>query len=121
MGFNSTVTHIEIPAPDIDKAINFYSKVFGWQKTAAFSENYILFRIGDTNSGGAFDPTLKPAAEGVGPQLVINVESVDDTIGLLKAENCKITKEKTEIPGRHGFYACFIDPNGNYMQIHSEK
>jgi predicted enzyme related to lactoylglutathione lyase len=26
-----TITHIEIPAPEMDKAIKFYSEVFGWK------------------------------------------------------------------------------------------
>jgi len=39
----------------------------------------------------------------------------------IKKAGGKVVQEKTEIGGGYGFYAQFIDPNGNYMQIYSAK
>ena len=40
-----TITHIDIPAPDLDKAIEFYSKVFDWGIEVVTVEHYAFFRI----------------------------------------------------------------------------
>jgi predicted enzyme related to lactoylglutathione lyase len=43
-----TISHIEIPAPDLAKAIAFYSTVFEWAIIPQ-GEGCAFFRIGDTN------------------------------------------------------------------------
>jgi len=116
-----TITHIEIPSPDLQKSIDFYSKVFGWQIEVMPDKSYAMFRIGDSNSGGGFDTTTKPASEKVGPGLVINVDDISSTLEEIKKAGGKIIQEKTEIGGGYGFYARFQDTNGNHLQIHSMK
>jgi predicted enzyme related to lactoylglutathione lyase len=61
-----TITHIEIPAPYPDKAITFYSKIFGWETEVMPDKTYAMFRIGNSNSGGGFDTSTKPAELKVG-------------------------------------------------------
>jgi len=118
---NHTVTHIEIPAPDLEKAVAFYSTLFNWQIEIQPLGDYAFFRIGTTQTGGGFDATLKPAEEKYGVQVTIDVDDV--TIKLAEIENAggKTILSKTAIPGGHGFYACFRDPNGNYLQLHSRS
>lgn len=119
MVFEYIISHIEIPAPDLDKAAEFYYKVFNWKKVDAKMENYVMFKIGETGTGGAFDNSIKPAPEKAGPQLVIEVEDIEKKLKQIEVEGGKIVQNKTEIPGGHGYYAVFQDPNNNYMQIHS--
>jgi predicted enzyme related to lactoylglutathione lyase len=116
-----TITHIEIPAPNLQKAINFYSNVFGWETEVLPDKTYAVFRIGGSQSGGGFDTSTKPAPENVGPGLVINVVDILAKLDEIKSAGGKIVQKKTEIPGGYGFYARFVDPNGNYMQIHSRS
>lgn len=116
---NNTITHIEIPAPDLMKAISFYSKVFNWHIEIIAEYSYAYFRIGETNTGGAFDASLKPAEETVGLQIVVDVGDIEQTLDDIKKAGGTITKTKTEIAGGHGYYASFQDPNGNHLQIHS--
>lgn len=118
---NHTITHIEIPAPDLNKAIAFYSKLFNWQIQILPPGDYAFFRIGTTQSGGGFDTGLKPAEEKCGPQLTIDVDDISTKLEEIQNAGGKIILAKTEIPGGHGFYACFRDPNGNYLQLHSRK
>jgi len=119
MNKNNTITHIEIPAPDLQKAISFYSKIFNW-KIEIITENvYAYFIIGDTNTGGGLDTSLTPSKEKSGAQIVIDVEDIDQTLINIQASGGKIIMPKTLIEGGHGFYASFQDPNGNYLQIHS--
>lgn len=110
-----TITHIEIPANNMKGITEFYSKVFGWEIT--YDENYSLFKIGGSNTGGGFDRSLTPAGEKTGPGLVIAVEDIPSKLEAIKAAGGKVVQEKTEIGGGHGFFARFIDCCGNHMQI----
>lgn len=119
MNYLHTITHIEIPAPDLNKAIEFYSKVFGWGIEVVTVDHYAFFRIGNTGSGGGFDASLMPASEKTGPQLTIDVEDIETSLKMIEENGGSIIMEKTEIPGGHGFYSIFTDPNHNYIQLHS--
>jgi len=116
-----TITHIKIPAPGLKKAIAFYSKLFDWQIEILPEENYAFFRIGSTQRGGGFDAGLKPAEEKCGLQITIDVDDLSAKPEEIEKTGGKIILGKTETPGGHGFYACFRDPNGNYLQLHSRK
>ena len=116
---NNTITHIEIPAPDLAKAIAFYSTIFNWTIEIVNENKYAFFRIADTNTGGGLDASLQPSTERTGVQIVIDVEDIDRSLELIEQAGGTVTLSKTEIGGGHGFYAGFSDPNGNHMQIHS--
>ncbi|WP_222852089.1 VOC family protein [Olivibacter sp. SDN3] len=118
---NNTITHIEIPAPDLAKAISFYSTVFNWRIEIVTENSYAFFLIGDTNTGGGLNTSLKPAAEKCGPQIVVDVADIGQTLDKINASGGSVTLKKTEIGGGHGFYASFRDPNGNHLQIHSHE
>lgn len=119
MEYLHTISHIEIPAPDFNKAIEFYKNVFGWGIELVTVDHYAFFTIGNTGKGGSFDSSLMPAAEKTGPQLVIDVENIDCKLKDIEKNGGNIITSKTEIPGGHGYYAVFLDPNRNYMQLHS--
>lgn len=118
---NNTITHIEIPAPGLQKAIAFYGALFNWTIEKAPDEKYAFFMIGDTQSGGSFETSLQPAAAGCGPQITIDVGDIDEKLAAIEKAGGTISLPKTTIPGGHGFYAIFIDPNGNYLQLHSRN
>ncbi len=116
---DNTITHIEIPSPDLAKAVSFYSKVFNWKIEIVTENSYAFFRIGDTNTGGGLDASLKPGEEKCGHQICVDVENIQQTLSEVKTAGGSVTIVKTEIGGGHGFYACFKDPNGNHLQIHA--
>lgn len=116
-----TISHIEIPAPDFNRTVEFYTKVFNWNIELVTIDHYAFFTIGDTNSGGSFDASLQPAPEKAGPQLVISCDSMEEAMMAIQKHGGTIIKEKTEIPGNHGFYCVFQDPNKNFIQLHSRK
>jgi uncharacterized protein len=118
---NNTITHIEIPAPDLEKAVEFYSKLFNWQIQILPQGDYAFFRIGSTQSGGGFDSGLKPAEEKCGLQITIDVDDISVKLQEIEEAGGEISLGKTEIPGGHGCYACFRDPNGNYLQLHARE
>jgi uncharacterized protein len=116
-----TITHIEIPAPDLQKAVEFYTKIFNWEIEIMPDGTYAMFKIGKTNSGGGLDSSTSPAPENVGPGIVIDVDDINLKLAEIENAGGKIAQAKTEIPGGYGFFAKFKDPNGNYLQLHSKK
>jgi uncharacterized protein len=115
---NHSITHIEIPSPDLNKAVEFYGKVFGWETQVMPDGKYAMFKTGE-KSGGGFDANTTPAPEKTGPGLVINVGDINAKLEEIRKAGGKVFQEKTEIGGGFGYYARFIDPNGNHMQLHS--
>jgi len=119
MDYPYTITHIEIPAPDFNKAVEFYTEVFNWGVEVVTVDRYAFFTIGNTGAGGGLDASLIPAPAKTGPQLVINVDDIDRLSKKIEANGGTIVSGKQEIPGGHGYYCEFMDPNHNYLQLHS--
>jgi uncharacterized protein len=116
-----TICHIEIPAPNIRKAIAFYTKVFGWEIEEPQGMGGYAFWRTEGNSGG-FDPGMRPAArDGAGVGLVLAVASIPRKLQQIVRAGGKVVKEKTPIGGGYGFYASFLDPNGNRLSIWTRK
>lgn len=116
-----TISHIEIPAPNFTAAVEFYSEVFNWGVELVTVDHYAFFTIGNTGKGGSLDASLMPAPEKTGPQLVIDVNDIEETLKSIEIKGGRMVTGKTEIPGGHGFYAVFKDPNDNFMQIHARQ
>lgn len=112
----SPFCHIEIPAPSIQKAEQFYTSVFGWE-VQIFGNEYALFKDGLV--GGGFDASTKVSEGGIG--LYISVENIPAKLSEIENAGGIIIKSKTEIEGGHGFYASFKDPNGNILSIWSKN
>lgn len=118
---DNTITHIEIPAPDLAKAIFFYSAIFNWNIHVMEKGKYAFFVIGETRTGGGLNAELRVAGENQGPQIVIDVEDIEQTLEHINRSGGNTTIPKTEIPGGKGFFAGFTDPNGNHIQLHSRR
>ena len=117
----NTITHVEIPAPDLQNAIEFYTALFDWEVQIAEPGRYAYFIIEKNKSGGGFDSSLKPAKVNCGLQVVIDVDDIEDTLRKIREKGGIVTRPKTAIAGGHGFYACFQDINKNHLQIHSTR
>ena len=107
------VIHFELPAENPERAMAFYSQVFGWEfhKWDGPME-YWLVKTGPEEAFGingglaAHDPQFPKA-----PINVIDVEEIDVAIAAVKAAGGTITMEKHEIPGV-GWLAYFTDTEG---------
>lgn len=108
------ICHTEIPAPDLEKARAFYAGTFGWS-FEPMGPHYWLFSDGVT--GGALDQELKPSADGV--RLYFQVEDLEAALDRIRKNGGEIVTGKTEIGGDHGYFAHFLDPNGNLFGVHS--
>ena len=116
----SRVVHFEIHAENPERAVQFYSAVFGWsiQKWDGPAE-YWLIRTGEPSERGIDGGLLRrrgPApAEG---QCVnafvctVGVPSVDATVSAVTASGGVLAMPKMPVPGV-GWLAYFKDTEGN--------
>ena len=105
-----TITHIEIPADDAERAKRFYTAVAGWEfSTMGEFPDYWLFRTEEGHGGG-----LGKRGETVGKvlRIYITVDSLEEAIAASEANGGTTTVEPADIPGQ-GRYAVVNDPEGN--------
>ena len=107
---------IEIPAPDLEKAKEFYSEIFGWE-ISEYSSEYLIFKAGNINGG--LNKNKKPCSDGIG--FSITVADINETLKNIVKLGGEIVKEKYNLGNGLGFCACFKDPNGNVLELWSEK
>ena len=107
-----SICHIEIPAPDLDLAQAFFSRLFAWEITP-MGPDYRLFQV--AGSGGGLDKKA-PVADG-GPVPVIAVEDVTAKLREIEAAGGTALSEKIAISEGHGYCAYFRDPNGNKLGL----
>ena len=112
---NGKICYIEIPATDIQRSAEFYTKVFGWK----------IRQRGDGST--AFDDTVevsgtwvlgRPAATTPGLLIYIMVDSVAETVDAVIANGGEIAQEigadAPEITAR------FRDPAGNVIGLYQQ-
>ena len=112
----SRVTHFEIPADKPDRAIRFYSDVFGWSfhKWDGPMDYWMI----ETGKGGpGIDGGLgKRETPESGPTSVIQVQSIDESLKKIEASGGKVVVPKSAIPGV-GHVAYFQDPEKNVLGV----
>ena len=113
---NGKVCYIEIPAVDVQRSAEFYSKVFGWR----------LRQRGDGHT--AFDDTTgevsgtwvvgRPPSAQPGLLFYIMVDSVAAAVDAVAAAGCAIVQpigvDAPELTAR------FRDPGGNVVGLYQE-
>ena len=112
----SRVTHFEIAADNPDRAIRFYSDVFGWnfQKWEG-PMDYWMIETGK-EAPGIDGGLMKREAPDSGATSVIQVDSIDESIRAIEQKGGKIVVPKSAIPGV-GHVAYFHDPERNLLGI----
>ena len=110
------VIHFEIPADHPDRAVKFYSDIFGWsfQKWAGPTD-YWLVNTGDTGPG-INGGLLRRSHPGASPVNTVDVASVDESLRKIEQAGGKTVAGKMAIPGV-GYLAYCQDPEGNTFGI----
>jgi hypothetical protein len=116
MGKANCVCHIQIPAPDMNKAREFYGKVFGWEITVLPGGTYAFFK--DGGEGGALSSESKPSDDGV--RLFISVDDIPSKLKEIAAAGGEELTPKTKISDEHGYFAFFRDTNRGKMGLWSQ-
>jgi predicted enzyme related to lactoylglutathione lyase len=109
--------HFEIPAADPQRAIDFYSKIFGWtfQKWEGPTDYWLITTGPGSEPGinGGLMPRRDPAQPCVN---TIGVESVDQTLEAVVKNGGSIALVKMPVPGV-GWLAYCKDTDGHIFGI----
>jgi predicted enzyme related to lactoylglutathione lyase len=109
------VVHFEIPVDDGERARAFYGGVFGWQLMEMPEMGYTMVTTGPSDpekgpsepgfiNGGMFQRSEQ--FPGKAPNIVIDVESIDDALGRVKDAGGTVASERMPV-GEMGFAAFF--------------
>ena len=114
------VVHFEIHADNPERAVAFYSKVFGWSfKSWGGPMPYWLVSTGNEKDRG-IDGGLKPRSHpGEGTVNTIGVASLDESVRQVERKGGKTVVPKMAIPGV-GWLAYCADPDGNTFGLLQE-
>jgi len=111
-----TISHIEFPADDIERAKRFYAAVAGWEfGEMPGMDGYWLFRTSSETGGG-----LGRRGETVGEVVRVYID-VDDLEGAVEAATSNggtVITPPTDIPGQ-GRFAAVRDPEGNEVGLYT--
>jgi hypothetical protein len=109
-----TITHIEFPADDVERAKRFYGAVAGWElsETEGFP-GYFMFRSEEGHGGG-----LGKRGESVGNviRVYITVDSLEDGVAAVEANGGSVVSPPQDIPGM-GRWATIKDSEGNEIGL----
>jgi predicted enzyme related to lactoylglutathione lyase len=117
------VVHFEIPFDNKQRAMEFYSKSFGWNLQDMPDMNYVM--VGTVAVGQDHRPTEPGAINGglfqrpkeaPAPTIYVGVASVDEAIEKVQAAGGKVVTPKTPIPGM-GAYGRIADTEGNVIGL----
>jgi predicted enzyme related to lactoylglutathione lyase len=118
------INWFEIPVDDFDRAKMFYSKLFDYEMEVMdmgpSRMGMLPFAQGKGHVGGAIVKAADflPARQGT----IVYLHGGDDlsTI-LMRVETAggKVLVEKTQITPEIGYYATFLDTEGNKVSLHS--
>jgi uncharacterized protein len=118
----NTVVWFDIPVTDMDRAIRFYQTVTQSEMkrlTLETGKETALFASKDEGVTGALFKSSNDKPSEFGSRVYLNAEpSIDDWIERVKSAGGCIAVEKTKIPG-HGFFAYFIDSEGNRVGLNA--
>ena len=116
------ISIFEIPAADFSRAVKFYQAILDISIEEVNMDGVLmgLFPSNDQSVSGAVikGNDYKPSANGV----IIYFNGGDNlqvVLDRIEANRGKIVVPKTQISPEIGFYALFIDTEGNKLGLHS--
>ena len=120
------VSWFEMPADDVKRVSEFYSKVFGWATppmgddatfalTVKADENGNPTEVGGINGGFH----KRQGASDAGPVVNIHVDDIDAKLAAVEAAGGRVIQPRTEV-GEYGLsMALFSDTEGNVMGVYN--
>jgi predicted enzyme related to lactoylglutathione lyase len=107
------IVHFELPAADVDRAVAFWSGLFGWEIGPSVMEGfeYRMFQA-SPNQGGAVMGSDKP---GSGPIVYHDTEDVEASIAKVR-ELGGTADDKQPVP-THGWFSACVDTEGNKFSL----
>jgi predicted enzyme related to lactoylglutathione lyase len=114
----STIVHFDVPAENINRAKNFYEKLFNW-KIEPVPGPMEYFNISTMDDKGNLSVGGGMGKRGQPNQKITNyigVDSIEDYLKKVEDLGGKIIMPKTTIPG-FGYLATFLDTENNILGL----
>ena len=120
---NNPIQWLEITTTNLERAKDFYGKVFNLEFQLSEMPEYKMYMFGAPNEIGAMgalvqDTINKPSTDGT--VIYFACENLSTELELVEKAGGKLLIPKTDI-GDFGFFAQIIDTEGNRIGLHSEK
>jgi len=120
----NVINWFEIPATDIDRAVEFYKKVLDvdFHRVEMDGFKMAFFPMEEQSVGGSLcsGEGYKPSVDGA--KIYLNGgEDLDTPLSKVEAAGGKVVMPKTKINDEFGYMAFFIDSEGNSVAFHSPK
>lgn len=115
------VVYFEIPVTDMERAIRFYTAVFGFTFEKDVIDNndmaFFPFSVNGRGISGALakGEIYRPTVDGI--LIYFNTTDIAETLRLAELQNAEILFPKTS-NGEWGFVAEFRDSEGNRIGLH---
>lgn len=126
----SPIIHFELPVSDRERAVDFYSKVFGWEGKMYGEElgNYVVVMTTESDEkgpkkSGAINGGFFPRSDQNPmqyPSVVVGVENIEEYMEKVKAAGGKVVGGIMDIPDV-GRYIPFVDSEGNMLSMIQTK
>jgi predicted enzyme related to lactoylglutathione lyase len=118
------INWFEIPATDFNRSVNFYKQVLNIeiQETDMFGMMMGFMPTDGSNVSGAIvkGDGYTPSADG--PLLYLNGgNDLQTVLNRVEAAGGNIIVPKTQISPEIGYFAIFIDTEGNKLALHSKN
>lgn len=110
------VIHFEIPADKVDRAVKFYSDVFGWKIEKWGPQDYWLIKTGEEGQPGIDGALMKREAPTTSTVNTVAVPLLDEYLTKVTKSGGKVITSKTTIPGV-GYFAYCQDTEGNTFGV----
>lgn len=121
--FEHYITWFEIPAVNFQQAVDFYNHIYGIKMEKNFIGNYAMaFFPAKNGIGGSIVAGPASTPGDAGPLIYLNAGNDLNPI-LQKVEEAggRVIMKKTLINEDSGYFAVFIDSEGNKLALHSKN
>ncbi|CAN5353177.1 VOC family protein [soil metagenome] len=117
------VSWFEIPAINFQQAVDFYNQIYGIDMEKNFDGKYAMaFFPTEKGIGGAIVAGPGSIPSIIGPLIYLNAgEDLDHILTKIEPAGGRIVMSKTMINEESGYFAIFIDSEGNKLALHSKK
>lgn len=117
------VSWFEIPAVDFHQAVHFYNQIFGIEMAQNITDvNAMAFFPVTTGIGGAIISGPGSVPSDTGPLIYLNGgKDLSAVLDKVEKAGGRIVMPKTPIGEDAGYFAIFIDCQGNKLALHSKN
>jgi len=115
------VSWFEIPAINFQQSVDFYNQIFGIEMETQFNDNYAMaFFPVNKGIGGSIVAGPGSTPGEAGPLVYLNAgKDLDIVLKHIEPAGGRVVMPKTMISEDAGYFAIFIDPEGNKLALHS--